>query len=92
VQELAEYGVRVQIHDPCAHDEEAHEEYGVHLTAAEALEPARAVVLAVPHREYLAAGWAGITRHLADGHGVVMDVKGKLDRVARPEGVLLWRL
>ena len=92
VQELAEYGVRVQIHDPCAHDEEAHEEYGVHLTAAEALEPARAVVLAVPHREYLEAGWAGITRHLADGHGVVMDVKGKLDRAARPEGVLLWRL
>ena len=92
VQELAEYGVRVQIHDPCAHDEEALEEYGVHLTAAEALEPARAVVLAVPHREYLEAGWAGITRHLADGHGVVMDVKGKLDRAARPEGVLLWRL
>jgi len=92
VQELVEYGVRVQIHDPCAHDEEAREEYGVHLTAADALAPAQAVVLAVPHREYLAAGWHGITRHLADGHGVVMDVKGKLDRATRPEGVLLWRL
>ncbi len=92
VAELAEYGVKVQIHDPCASDAEAFEEYGVHLIPAERLEPAVAVVLAVPHRQYLEAGWPGLTRHLQDGRGVVMDVKGKLDRAACPARVLLWRL
>ncbi len=92
VQELADYGVQVQVHDPCAHDAEAFEEYGVHLTPAGALVPAQAVVLAVPHRQYLAGGWQGITHHLDQRRGVVMDVKGKLDRATRPDGVLLWRL
>jgi UDP-N-acetyl-D-galactosamine dehydrogenase len=50
------------------------------------------VVLAVPHREYLDGGWQAVTRLLQDARGVVMDVKGKLDRAACPEGVLLWRL
>jgi UDP-N-acetyl-D-galactosamine dehydrogenase len=48
--------------------------------------------LAVPHRQYLAGGWHGITHHLDQRRGVVMDVKGKLDRATCPDGVLLWRL
>jgi UDP-N-acetyl-D-galactosamine dehydrogenase len=84
--------VQVQVHDPCAHDAEAFEEYGVHLSPAGALVPAQAVVLAVPHRQYLAGGWHGITHHLDQRRGVVMDVKGKLDRATCPDGVLLWRL
>ncbi|MGR8920178.1 MAG: nucleotide sugar dehydrogenase [Gammaproteobacteria bacterium] len=92
VAELESYGVTVQIHDPFASAEEAHEEYGVTLMAADELEPARVVVFAVPHREYLAAGWDGVTRYLDDGRGAVIDVKARLDRAQTPSGVSLWRL
>ena len=91
IEELRDYGAEVQIHDPCAHAEEALEEYGITLTPAEALRPAQAVVLAVPHRQYLAEGWSLVTRCLDKG-GVVVDVKAKLDRATCPDGVSLWRL
>ena len=92
VEELRDFGCEVQIHDPCADAAEAHEEYGVELTPAADLKPARAVILAVAHRDYLGAGWAGVTKHLEGGTGIVVDVKAKLDRAAQPAGVVLWRL
>jgi hypothetical protein len=29
---------------------------------------------------------------LKNGHGIVIDVKAKLDRATKPEGISLWRL
>ncbi|MEQ8661798.1 MAG: UDP binding domain-containing protein, partial [Gammaproteobacteria bacterium] len=92
VEELRSYDITVQIHDPYASSHEAEEEYGVTLTPLEALAPARVVILAVPHREYLAAGWQTVTSRLAGGQGAVLDVKARLDRTAVPAGVTLWRL
>ncbi|MSR15880.1 MAG: nucleotide sugar dehydrogenase [Gammaproteobacteria bacterium] len=92
VAELRDYGVQVQIQDPCAHGVEAHEEYGVTLLDNDALKPAHAVILAVPHQQYLATGWGGIVKRLKNGAGVVIDVKAKLDRSQKPNGVVLWRL
>jgi UDP-N-acetyl-D-glucosamine/UDP-N-acetyl-D-galactosamine dehydrogenase len=92
VAELRDYGVQVQIQDPCAHGVEAHEEYGITLLDDDALKPAHAVILAVPHQQYLGAGWAGIVKRLKNGAGVVIDVKAKLDRAQQPNGVVLWRL
>ena len=92
IEELRDYGADVQIHDPCAHADEAHEEYGIRLTAEAELKPASAVVLAVPHRQYLAQGWSAVTNRLLNGCGVVADVKAKLDRATCPDGVSLWRL
>jgi UDP-N-acetyl-D-galactosamine dehydrogenase len=92
VEELRSYDVNVQIHDPYASSHEAEEEYGVTLTPLEALAPARVVILAVPHREYLAQGWQTVTARLADGRGAVLDVKARLDRDHVPAGVTLWRL
>src|SRR5690606_21723335 len=87
IEELRDYGANVQIHDPCAHVEEAHEEYGVRLVAERELVPAQAVVFAVPHRQYLSRGWSAVTQRLANGRGVVADVKAKLDRASCPDGV-----
>jgi len=92
IEELRDYGAHVQIHDPCAHAGEAHEEYGVRLTPESDLAPAQAVVFAVPHRQYLAQGWSAVTQRLVNGRGVVADVKAKLDRATCPDGVALWRL
>ncbi len=92
VHELEEYCCRVSVHDPLASAGEALEEYGISLTDWDALQPAHAVILAVPHASYLARG-IGLVLPLLDDNGVVIDVKGVLDRHEAAEaGVRLWRL
>jgi len=92
VRELSRFGIRTQVHDPLASAEEAKEEYGISLTSMEKLEPADAVILAVVHQSYLTEGWRLMQRLLRAGSGVVLDVKSKLDRASKPEGIELWRL
>ena len=90
VRELESFGLRVQVHDPLADASEAKREYGIALVTREALAPADAVILAVPHDAYVGGGWALVTGLLRDG-GAVIDVKTRLDRNAKPDNVDLWR-
>lgn len=92
IRELDDYGINVQVHDPHADSDEAKQEYGFRLSEFDAMEPAQAVVLAVPHQEYLEQGWKLITDILDGGIGAVLDVKAKLPRDAIPEGIIHWRL
>nr|VFK27929.1 MAG: UDP-N-acetyl-D-galactosamine dehydrogenase [Candidatus Kentron sp. MB]VFK74468.1 MAG: UDP-N-acetyl-D-galactosamine dehydrogenase [Candidatus Kentron sp. MB] len=92
VHELMEYDIRVQVHDPMADADKVREEYAITLTENRDLRPANAVVLAVAHGEYVDRGWALIRTLLAEERGVVMDIKGILDRTIVPPGVTLWRL
>ena len=92
VRALEESGARVQVHDPLAAPKMAEQEYGLALTPLEAIEPADAVILAVAHRDYVSKGWPLVTRLLKGGQGIVLDVKSRLDRTQKPEGVELWRL
>jgi UDP-N-acetyl-D-galactosamine dehydrogenase len=92
ITELQSFGLTVQIHDPMADAAEAKHEYGVTLEPFEALRPADAVVLAVSHEDYAKGGWGLVTGLLKGGEGVVMDVKGVLERGKQPAGVHLWRL
>ncbi|WP_240947238.1 nucleotide sugar dehydrogenase [Leeia aquatica] len=92
IRELEEFGVAVQVHDPLADAEEALHEYGVHLCALDALQPAAAVVLAVSHQDYLAWSPAQL-KQLTTGQPVVVDVKSVLDRAAlQVAGFVVWRL
>ena len=77
VRELERFGIRTQVHDPLALAEETKHEYGVTLTPREALAPADAIVLAVPHRAYLDEGWPLIRQLLRGGKGTVLDVKSQ---------------
>ncbi len=92
VRELESFGINTQVHDPYAVTEEARHEYGIALRRQSELEPADAVVLAVAHEEYVDGGWPMIVRLLRGGAGVVLDVKGQLDRDTKPASVELWRL
>jgi UDP-N-acetyl-D-glucosamine/UDP-N-acetyl-D-galactosamine dehydrogenase len=92
VHELERSGVRTQVHDPLALAEETRHEYNVTLTEMDSLEPADAVILAVSHQAYVKDGWALMGRLLKDGKGTVIDVKSRLDRNSKPEGIDLWRL
>jgi UDP-N-acetyl-D-galactosamine dehydrogenase len=90
-RELQSVGVGVQITDPFASSDETAKEYGIKLTPIECLRPADAVILAVAHKDYVVGGWSLIHRLLKGGNGTVLDVKAKLDRTKKPEGVNLWR-
>jgi UDP-N-acetyl-D-galactosamine dehydrogenase len=92
VRELESFGVTVQVHDPLAIPEEAVHEYGLKLLPDSALAPSDAVILAVAHESYVLAGWPLVSRLLRDGRGVFVDVKAKLDRNTKPDGITLWRL
>jgi UDP-N-acetyl-D-galactosamine dehydrogenase len=92
VRELDRFGIRTQVHDPLALADETQHEYGVTLTALERLKPADAVILAVAHNGYVGEGWALMQRLLREGKGVVFDVKSRLDRASKPDGIDLWRL
>ena len=85
-------GSTVQVGDPWASAEEARHEYGIELIGLDAMRPADAVILAVAHEQYVEGGWPLVTRLLKRGEGVVLDVKGLLDRGEMPQGIDLWRL
>lgn len=92
INELKDFGIKVQVSDPRAYKEEVQDEYGLDLLPEKELEPADAVVLAVSHQEYVEKGWPGIASFLKEGNGVVVDVKNILDKATCPENVVLWRL
>jgi UDP-N-acetyl-D-glucosamine/UDP-N-acetyl-D-galactosamine dehydrogenase len=92
LRELGRVGVSVQIADPIASAEDTAHEYGIKLTPIESLRAADAVILAVAHKDYVAGGWPLITKLLKGNRGIVLDVKAKLDRAKKPEGIDLWRL
>ena len=91
-RELERVGVNVQVADPIASAEETAHEYGIKLTPIGSLRAADAVIFAVGHRDYVAGGWPLIAKLLKRNRGIVLDVKSKLDRAKKPEGIDLWRL
>ena len=72
---LAAHGHAVTVHDPHADAAEAHHEYGLTLDGAALERTYDMVLLAVPHREYLAMGEAQFRTCLAPG-GTLADLKG----------------
>ena len=92
VRELQSFGLTVQVHDPLVNAADAQHEFGVTLTALRELQPADAIILAVAHQPYVDGGWPLVQRLLRDGSGLVFDIKTKLDRVAKPAAIELWRL
>jgi UDP-N-acetyl-D-galactosamine dehydrogenase len=92
VRELRSFGIKVQVHDPMAVPEEASRDYQIDLLAAPALLAADAVILAVAHQDFVRRGWPLVTGLLKKQSGVVLDVKGRLDRAQCPAGIELWRL
>ena len=82
---LAALGHAVTVHDPLADPDEARHEYGLELADEIADGAWDLVLLAVPHREYLAAGPGKLRALCAEG-GTLADLKGVLD------GAADWRL
>jgi UDP-N-acetyl-D-galactosamine dehydrogenase len=92
IRELQSFGVAVQVCDPLANRAEASHEYGIELLQETELVHAEAVLLAVPHQAFVDGGWPLIARLLKGGRGLALDLKSKLDRASKPDGIDLWRL
>lgn len=91
VEQLKAYGITAQLVDPWAKLEDVEHEYHVSLT--ENPSPADAIILAVPHAEFVDGGWPNILKYSRGGDQplVVLDIKGVLDRASLPANVELWR-
>lgn len=79
VDELKEYGVAVDIHDPWASPEEAMHEYGLELTAQPTSGAYDSVILAVAHKEFKDWGSEKLASLCKDKR-VVYDLKYALDK------------
>ena len=92
VRELHSFGLTVQIHDPLANAADAKHEYDVTLTEIRSAAACGCRHSCGGPRSYVEGGWPLVQRLLRDGSGLVLDVKMKLDRAAKPAGIELWRL
>jgi UDP-N-acetyl-D-glucosamine/UDP-N-acetyl-D-galactosamine dehydrogenase len=92
INELKEFGIEIQVIDPYLSNEGLISEFGLSLTKFEDALPSDAAILAVPHNEFLEKGWRLFSEILQHNEGIVLDVKGKLEKEACPTGIHLWRL
>lgn len=92
VKELKEFGVDIQLTDSHADPAEASREFGVKVTPFNELKPADAVVLAVPHNNYVERGWGLMDELLKPSGGIVVDIKSVLPKELCPANIVLWRL
>jgi UDP-N-acetyl-D-galactosamine dehydrogenase len=79
VEELRDYGMQVDVHDPWANVAEAQHEYGLDLIGTPAAGAYDGVVLAVAHATFRAAGPAVLRGYGRDG-GVFCDLKSVFAR------------
>ncbi len=89
-RELENFGIHATISDPKARPQDALHEYGLTLTPFETLRDLDALILAVPHREYL----GGQTPLLAKlkSQGTFIDVKSAFDPQTLPKTLTYWSL
>jgi UDP-N-acetyl-D-galactosamine dehydrogenase len=93
IRELTDYHVDVLVHDPLADTEEAKEEYGVDLRPLDALRDLDAVILAVSHAQFAQLDAGRLAAMFKNPQtGIVIDVKGFLDRDALSRHFDYWRL
>jgi UDP-N-acetyl-D-galactosamine dehydrogenase len=90
VHELATFGVRAIVSDPKARPEHAVHHYGLALTDLTDIEDLDAIVLAVPHREFL-RDQAQLIAKLKP-LGILIDVKSAIDPATVPKGITYWSL
>lgn len=92
LEELDSYGIGVLVHDPIAEKEEAKRYYGVEFCDWNDFNGLSALILAVPHKEYLEKSLSDFKDMLAPG-GSLIDVKSVFDPVdAKKHGINFWRL
>jgi UDP-N-acetyl-D-galactosamine dehydrogenase len=91
LNELRSFGITASVHDALAPEAAARAEYGLELAPLELMRQLDALVLAVPHRAYLALGEAALAAMLGP-RGIVVDVRAALDPALLPASLTYWSL
>lgn len=90
LRELSSFGITPIVHDPLADGTEVFREYGLAISDPTQFRDLDALVLAVPHRDYLDR-MIELPGMLADG-GILIDVKSVVDREIMPGNLRYWSL
>jgi UDP-N-acetyl-D-galactosamine dehydrogenase len=90
IHELLDFGIQALAHDPLADPKDFHHEYGVTMSGLKAFKGLEALILAVPHREYLAKP-EKLFGMLRDG-GILVDIKSVIDPKTVPRNLRYWSL
>jgi UDP-N-acetyl-D-galactosamine dehydrogenase len=91
VRELQEFGIEPLVHDPLASPEDALREFGLHLKPWSELMSLDALLLAVPHREFLARDALELLAPLRRG-GAFLDLKSAFVGASLRPDVKYWSL
>lgn len=79
IDELRDYGIAVDVHDPWADPAQAKSEYGISLLESPEAGTYDAIVLAVAHRQFSELGVAAMREYGSDPH-IIYDLKYGLAR------------
>ena len=90
LNELQTFGITPIVHDPMADPEEVKREYGLAISPMAQFKNLDALILAVPHAEYLQKT-AKMPAMLRKG-GILADIKSVVDRSVVPSNVRYWSL
>lgn len=88
LREFKTFGIEAVVHDPHADPKEVAREYGMPMSPLKAFKNLDALVLAVPHKEYLGKPLMGMLRK----GGILVDVKSVVDRKTVPGNLRYWSL
>ena len=91
VHELQSFGVEVLVHDPLGEPAVALHEYNLKLSPLDDFRDLDGLILAVSHRDYLAAGAADLRPRLKS-NGVFIDVKSAFTPGDFPTPQSYWQL
>ena len=93
IKELELYNIKnIIVHDPIADDKETMQEYNINLTQWDKLPTANAIIMAVPHKEFLEYN---ITEYInkLDNNACLIDVKSVFEKCElEKHNLTVWRL
>jgi len=93
VNELKEYGVKVQVADYIVNQDEVFEEYGFKLSDFNKSNNIDAIIYAVPHEQYRDIPLEALKKKFKDENGVLIDIKGTYSKSeVEKNGFLYWSL
>ncbi|TIT92477.1 MAG: nucleotide sugar dehydrogenase [Mesorhizobium sp.] len=91
VRELRQFGIVPKVHDPLADAETARRDHGETILPLEEMNDLQALVLAVPHKDYLEGEKSRIFRMIRPG-GTLFDIKSAIKPDEIPDNIKYWSL
>jgi UDP-N-acetyl-D-galactosamine dehydrogenase len=92
LMELEKHPMEIQIYDPYVDSDEFKNQYKFTVTELNNIKESDAIILAVPHSNFVEQGWELISKLVNPDSCIVFDVKSILKRSSKPKNIELFRL